>query len=131
MNKQQNKTWDDCMALLMSELPKEDAEAVYDKAVLKWQDFSARMNGESERRKKLAINSILPRIAIYAALKEDGHPPEASNFVAGMSPRRRDIVIVSAPPAFCMRRNPKKPGYPRPISFHRISARIPGLRRSL
>ena len=43
MNKQQRKTWADCMALLMSELPKEDARAVYDKAVLRWQDFSAKM----------------------------------------------------------------------------------------
>lgn len=38
MNKQQNKTWGDCMALLMSELRKEDAEAVYDKAILRWQN---------------------------------------------------------------------------------------------
>ncbi len=76
MNKQQKKTWDDCMALLMSELPKEDAETVYDKAVLRWQDFSAKMDGESESRKKLAVNSILPRVAIYAALKEDGYPAD-------------------------------------------------------
>ena len=36
MNKQQRKTWADCMALLMSELPKEDASVVYDKIVLRW-----------------------------------------------------------------------------------------------
>lgn len=36
MNKQQRKTWADCMALLMSELPKEDASVVYDKTVLRW-----------------------------------------------------------------------------------------------
>lgn len=76
MNKQQRKTWDDCMALLMSELPKEDAETVYDKAVLRWQDFSAKMDGESESRKKLAVNAILPRVALYAALKEDGYPAD-------------------------------------------------------
>ena len=64
MNKQQRKTWDDCMALL-SELPKEDAETVYDKAVLRWRDFSAKMDGESESRKKLAVNAILSRVAIY------------------------------------------------------------------
>lgn len=61
MNKQQRKTWDDCMALL-SELPKEDAETVYDKAVLRWRDFSAKMDGESESRKTLPSMRFYPEL---------------------------------------------------------------------
>ena len=60
----------------MSVLPKEDADAIYDKAVLRWRDISVKMDGESESRKKLAVNSILPRVALHAALKENRYPAD-------------------------------------------------------
>jgi len=76
MNKKQKRIWNDCHSLLMSVLSEKDVPAIYDKAVDRWRDFSSKMDHESDSRKNMAVDSILPRVALYAVLKENGYPAE-------------------------------------------------------
>lgn len=76
MNKKQKKTWNQCMILLKDELAEKDSLAVYDKAVARWRDFEKNMQNETESRKKMAVDSILPRVALYSVLLEDGYPAD-------------------------------------------------------
>lgn len=76
MNKKQKKTWSGCRTLLMRELPEKDALAIYDTAVVRWRELAEKMEKETKSRKKMAINTILPRVALYAVLKENGYPAD-------------------------------------------------------